>query len=63
MVKWLINAIFIALYLAVAVFGIGPVLFADGSWSERIGTAIVVLVILVVLIFAHFAIMRPKYRI
>ena len=63
MVKWLINAVFAALYLAVLVFGVGPLLFADGTLGERVWTAVVVIVILIVLVFAHFAFLRPKYRI
>jgi len=62
-VRWLINAVFAALYLAVLIFGVGPLVFADGTLVERIWTAIVVIVIMVVLVFAHFAFLRPKYRI
>jgi hypothetical protein len=43
--KWLIYFIFIILYLGVTFFGLGPVLFADGSMQERIMTFFVVLVI------------------
>lgn len=60
--KWIVNAVFAAIYVAIAVFGVGPVLFADGSWTERVWTAVVVIVILIVAIFAHFALLRPKYR-
>ncbi|MFD0674181.1 DUF6954 family protein [Cohnella sp. GCM10027633] len=60
--KWLVNTVFGAIYVAIAVFGVGPVLFADGSWTERLWTAIVVIVILIIAIVVHFALLRPKYR-
>ncbi|CAG9606373.1 DUF6954 family protein [Pseudoneobacillus rhizosphaerae] len=47
--KWFIYFIFIILYLGVTFFGLGPVLFADGTMQERIMTFFVVLVIYMVL--------------
>jgi hypothetical protein len=47
--KWFIYFIFIIMYLGVTFFGLGPVLFADGSMQERIMTFFVVLVIYMVL--------------
>lgn len=47
--KWFIYFIFIILYLGVTFFGLGPVLFADGSMQERTMTFIVVLIIYLIL--------------
>jgi hypothetical protein len=47
--KWFIYFIFIILYLGVTFFGLGPVLFADGTIEERVMTFFVVLVIYMVL--------------
>ena len=47
--KWLIYTIFIILYLLVTFFGLGPVLFADGSNLERIITLAIVLIIYLLL--------------
>jgi hypothetical protein len=43
--KWFIYFIFIILYLGVTVFGLGPVLLADGVIEERIMTFFIVLII------------------
>ena len=43
--KWLIYIVFIMLYLLVTFFGLGPVVFADGSNLERIITFAFVLVV------------------
>ncbi|MBU3188803.1 hypothetical protein K9O30_06465 [Clostridium bowmanii] len=47
--KWLIYVVFIIMYLLVTFFGLGPVLFADGSNSERIITLVIVVVIYIIL--------------
>lgn len=47
--KWFIYFIFIILYLGVTFFGLGPVLFADGSMQERTMTFIVVIIIYLIL--------------
>lgn len=60
--KWIVNTIFTVIYATIVVFGVGPVLFADGSWTERFWTAVVVILIAIVAIFVHFALLRPKYR-
>lgn len=49
MMKWVIYAVFIVLYLGVTFFGIGPVLLADGSTQERMITLGVVILIYVIL--------------
>ncbi len=47
--KGLVYTGFAVMYALVAFFGIGPVLFADGTLSERISTLVVVLLIFVLL--------------
>ncbi|MCL6604383.1 MAG: hypothetical protein K6T94_16080 [Paenibacillus sp.] len=42
---WLLYVLFAVLYILTTFFGLGPVLFADGSDRERIITLIVVLLI------------------
>jgi membrane protein DedA with SNARE-associated domain len=56
----LLHASFIVLYLAVAFFGLGPVLFADGSNSERVSTLIIVVLLFVVLIIVHAWLARRR---
>lgn len=56
----LMHVVFAALYLLVAFFGIGPVLMADGSPTERLWTFVVVLAIFVVLIAVHIWLSRRK---
>jgi hypothetical protein len=43
--KWLIYFIYTILYLAVTLFGLGPVLLADGTNEERAITGIIVAMI------------------
>ncbi|WP_054939982.1 DUF6954 family protein [Paenibacillus ihuae] len=47
--KWLLYILFALLYLIVTFFGLGPVLFADGSTAERMVTLVVVLLIYVLI--------------
>lgn len=42
---YFIYTIFIVSFILITFFGIGPVLFADGTMRERILTAIIVLII------------------
>lgn len=51
--KLFLYIIFIVIYLLITFFGIGPVIFADGSSSERIITllAVIAVYIIVTLIF------------
>ncbi|NMA01531.1 MAG: hypothetical protein GX923_03065 [Clostridia bacterium] len=49
--KLLIYIIFIALYMGVTFFGLGPVLLADGSMLERLLTLAVVILIYILLTF------------
>jgi protein-S-isoprenylcysteine O-methyltransferase Ste14 len=43
MSKILIYIIFIVIYLVLTFFGLGPVILADGSSSERITTLLIVI--------------------
>lgn len=45
--KGIAIGVFVLLYALVTFFGLGPVLFADGSFSERMLTLLVVIVIYV----------------
>ncbi len=57
--KWLVYIIFIILYLLVTLFGLGPVLLADGSNQERLITfAIVVVIYLSLTIIFRFIIKK-----
>lgn len=49
MKKKIIILIFALIYLVVTFYGIGPVLFADGSIQERIITLIIIIIIYVLL--------------
>ena len=44
-VKVIVDILFVALFLLITFFGIGPVLFADGSDRELLITFLVVLLI------------------
>lgn len=55
--KIVLYLLFAVLYLLVFFFGLGPVLFADGSRSERLATLAVVLVILALLTLGLRAVM------
>jgi len=47
MKKFLINISFVAIILFITFFGLGPVLFADGSKLERTLTFFIVLILYV----------------
>ncbi len=51
MKKSIIIIIFIALYILVTLFGLGPVLLADGRMQERVITLIVVILIYLAITF------------
>jgi hypothetical protein len=51
--KLLMNIGFLLLYALVLFFGLGPVLLADGSRTERLVALAMVLVIVFVLASAH----------
>lgn len=47
--RGLIIFVFVCLYAALTFFGLGPVLFADGSMQERLITLTVVIVLYILL--------------
>lgn len=47
--KWIWYIVLFAVFLLVTFFGIGPIVFADGSRSERIITLTVVILLYVIL--------------
>lgn len=60
-VKVIVDILFMALFLLITFFGIGPVLFADGSDRERLITFLVVLLIYAVW-FMLLTLWRRKSR-
>ena len=60
--KWLIYAIFIIMYLLVTFFGLGPVLLADGTTTERVITFLVVVTIYVLLTIAFRFVVKKMVR-
>lgn len=50
----LLYTVFIILILLVSFFGLGPVLLADGSNTERILTLLVVVVLYIVIFMAFY---------
>ncbi|MDF2542182.1 MAG: hypothetical protein K0S47_1900 [Herbinix sp.] len=52
--KTLLNILLILLVLLITFFGLGPVLFADGVWSERLNTLLVVVALYIILIFGFY---------
>ena len=51
--KLILNLVFLALFLLVMFFGLGPVLLADGGWQERAAIAGIVIVIYVFLSYLY----------
>ncbi|HHV94986.1 MAG TPA: hypothetical protein GXX37_00695 [Clostridiaceae bacterium] len=60
--KWLIYAVFIIMYLLVTFFGLGPVLLADGTTTERVITFLVVVTIYVLLTIAFRFVVKKMVR-
>jgi hypothetical protein len=60
MIRILAYVIIIPLILLVLFFGMGPVLLADGSSTERLTTFIIVAVILAGLVYALFKFTKLK---
>jgi hypothetical protein len=56
--KWLGHLLFILLFLLVTFFGLGPVVYADGSVQERLITALIVTIIYAILIFLYRKFMK-----
>ena len=51
--KFLLHSVFIILLALVTLFGLGPVLLADGTILERLCTAVIVIVIYFVVAFMY----------
>ncbi len=60
MYKKIIYLVFVILYGTVTFFGLGPVMFADGSTTERVYTLIIVIILYVVISFAFQWFLRKK---
>lgn len=60
MKRFFIILIFICLYLVVGFFGLGPVLFADGSMQERLITLAIVILIFIALTYIFIRLLRSK---
>lgn len=58
--KVTLGLVMFVMYALVTMFGLGPVLFADGSLKERMITLAVVIVIYVVLTIITYVIFRKK---
>lgn len=56
MTKKIIYVILILLLLVVTLFGLGPVLYADGTASERMITLLVVVALYFVILFTFYII-------
>ncbi|WP_397386602.1 DUF6954 family protein [Paenibacillus roseipurpureus] len=59
-IKRFLGFVMFTLYALVTFFGLGPVLFADGSQKERMITLLVVILIYVVLTIPLYLIFRKK---
>ncbi|MNO03262.1 hypothetical protein D3C81_2239090 [compost metagenome] len=60
--KWILYILFALLYLMVTFFGLGPVLFADGSIAERVVTLVVVLLIYVLITLCLRSVLKRLNR-
>ncbi|WP_429743681.1 DUF6954 family protein [Bacillus salipaludis] len=49
----MLHAIFIIVLALVTLFGLGPILLADGSLAERIITAFIVFILYVIIVFFY----------
>ena len=58
MKKVLVIFVFICLYLLVGFFGLGPVMFADGSIQERLITLGIVVLIFIILTYIFIRLLR-----
>ena len=56
MAKKIIYVILILLLLIVTLFGLGPVIYADGTDSERMITLLVVVALYVIILFTFYVI-------
>ncbi|MDF2908866.1 MAG: hypothetical protein K0R34_4187 [Herbinix sp.] len=56
MTKKIVYVILILLLLVVTLFGLGPVIYADGSDTERMTTLLVVVALYLVILFTFYII-------
>ncbi len=56
MAKKIVYVILILLLMLVTLFGLGPVLYADGSDTERMLTLLVVIALYIVILFTFYMI-------
>ncbi|WP_397334326.1 DUF6954 family protein [Paenibacillus glycanilyticus] len=59
-IRVLLGVLLLALFLLVTFFGLGPVLFADGSMTERMITLGIVIIIYLAIASVAFRIFRKK---
>lgn len=62
MMKWIIYVIFFVLFIGVTFFGLGPVLFADGTFNERMITLLIVFLIYVILVILLIFMIKKMNR-
>jgi hypothetical protein len=60
MKRFFIILAFVCLYLVVGFFGLGPVMFADGTMQERLITLAIVVFIFIVLTYLLIRLLRKK---
>lgn len=58
MKRFLVIFVFICLYLLVGFFGLGPVMFADGSMQERLITLSIVILIFIIITYIFIRLLR-----
>lgn len=60
--RWFIYVVFFVLFLGVTFFGLGPVMFADGSNQERFIAFLIVLLIYVILTILLICMIKKSNR-
>lgn len=50
----ILITVFIILILLVSFFGLGPVILADGTWTERMLTLLVVIALYIIILVAFY---------
>lgn len=54
----ILITVFVILILLVSFFGLGPVLFADGMWTERMLTLLVIIALYIIIFIAFYFIYK-----
>lgn len=62
MLKIVGHIIFIAIFLLITFFGIGPVAMADGTMNERIITLVIVIILYVFWLWAYRIFIRKTRK-